>query len=95
MKRHWTVRLLKLADVEEQITHRSPSGLDAANTSSDQPIYFIKGQPGQPIELNLHATMVIADTGVKGATKEAIMAVRNCWPLIRRLPSSVWHIWVS
>ena len=43
--------LLKLADVEEQITHRSPSGLDAATTSSDQPIYFIKGQPGQPIEL--------------------------------------------
>ena len=69
--------LLKLADVEEQITHRSPSGLDAATTSSDQPIYFIKGQPGQPIELNLHATMVIADTGVKGATKEAIMAVRE------------------
>ena len=69
--------LLKLADVEEQITHRSPSGLDAATTSSDQPIYFVKGQPGQPIELNLHATMVIADTGVKGATKEAIMAVRE------------------
>ncbi len=69
--------LLKLADVEEQVTHRSPSGLDAATTSSDQPIYFTKGQPGQSIKLNLHATMVIADTGVKGATKEAIMAVRE------------------
>ncbi len=69
--------LLKLADVEEQITHRSPSGLDAATTSSKVPLYFIKGQEGTPIPLNLQATMVIADTGIKGATKEAILAVQK------------------
>lgn len=69
--------LLKLADVEEQITHRSPSGLDAATVSSKTPIYFIKGQEGTTIPLNLQATMVIADTGIKGATKEAILAVQK------------------
>lgn len=69
--------LLKLADVEEQITHRNPSGLDAATTSIDQPIYYIRGQAGQAIDQNLHATMVIADTGIKGATREAITAVRE------------------
>lgn len=68
--------LLQLADIEEKVTHRSPSGLDAATVSSTSPIYFIKGEKGTPITMNLHATMVIADTGIKGATKEAIDAVR-------------------
>ena len=70
-------RLLALADVEEQITHRSPSGLDAATVSAKTPLYYVKCQAGTPIPMNLQATMVIADTGVKGATKEAIMAVQD------------------
>lgn len=69
--------LLKLADIEEEVTHRSPSGLDAATVSSTSPLYFIKGQEGQPIQMNLQATMIIADTGVKGATKDAIAAVKH------------------
>ncbi|MEY8441329.1 mevalonate kinase [Lactobacillaceae bacterium 24-114] len=69
--------LLQLADIEEKVTHRSPSGLDAATVSSTSPIYFIKGEKGTPITMNLHATMVIADTGIKGATKEAIDAVKT------------------
>ncbi|MCH3922944.1 mevalonate kinase [Limosilactobacillus sp.] len=69
--------LLQLADVEEQITHRSPSGLDAATASSKTPLYYIKGQAGTSIPLNLQATMVIADTGIKGATKEAILGVQE------------------
>ncbi|MCT3208664.1 mevalonate kinase [Limosilactobacillus reuteri] len=69
--------LLQLADVEEQITHRSPSGLDAATVSSDKPLFYVKGRIGVPIEMNLDASLVIADTGKKGATKEAILAVKG------------------
>lgn len=69
--------LLKWADVEEQVTHRSPSGLDAASVSSDSPLWFIKGQDGSQFAWQLDATMVIADTGIKGATKEAITAVKQ------------------
>lgn len=69
--------LLKWADVEEQITHRSPSGLDAATVASKKPVWFRKGEKGEPFDLNLNATMVIADTGIKGATREAIMAVKD------------------
>lgn len=69
--------LLQLADVEEQITHRSPSGLDAATVSSDKPLFYVKGRIGVPIEMNLNASLVIADTGKKGATKEAILAVKD------------------
>lgn len=69
--------LLQLADVEEQITHRSPSGLDAATVSSDKPLFYVKRRIGVPIEMNLDASLVIADTGKKGATKEAILAVKD------------------
>lgn len=69
--------LLALADIEEQVTHRSPSGLDAATVSSDQPLYYVKGHNGVPIKMDLQASLVIADTGVKGATKEAINAVKE------------------
>ena len=69
--------LLQLADIEEQVTHRSPSGLDAATVSSEKPLFYIKGRIGVPIEMNLDASLVIADTGIKGATKEAITAVKD------------------
>lgn len=69
--------LLKLADIEEQVTHRSPSGLDAATAASADPLYYIKGQESKPLDMNLAATMVIADTGIKGATKEAITGVQK------------------
>lgn len=77
--------LLRLADIEEEVTHRSPSGLDAATSSSANPLYYVKGQAGQPLEMKLTATMVIADTGIKGATKEAITDVQA---LIRKDPAS-------
>lgn len=69
--------LLRWADIEEKITHRSPSGLDAATVSSDKPLWFIKGHKGEKININLSATMVVADTGIKGATKEAINEVKS------------------
>lgn len=70
-------QLLQLANIEEEVTHRSPSGLDAATVSSTSPLYFVKGQAGKPLKMSLQATMVIADTGVKGATKEAITTVKH------------------
>lgn len=69
--------LLQLADIEEQVTHRSPSGLDAATSASPSPLYYIKGRENERLEMNLSATMVIADTGIKGATKEAIASVQQ------------------
>ena len=69
--------LLTLADVEEQVTHRSPSGLDAATASANTPLYYVRGQAGTPLSLDLDAVLVIGDSGVKGATKEAIAAVKE------------------
>ncbi|KIS04006.1 mevalonate kinase [Paucilactobacillus wasatchensis] len=69
--------LLKYADIEEQITHRSPSGLDAATVSANQPIWFTKGHNGKHLEMNVTGSLVIADSGVKGQTSEAIEAVKQ------------------
>ncbi|BAP85608.1 mevalonate kinase [Paucilactobacillus hokkaidonensis JCM 18461] len=69
--------LLKLADIEEKITHRSPSGLDAATTSAINPIWFVKGHAGQHLAMNVTGTLVIADSGVKGQTGDAIKAVKE------------------
>ena len=77
--------LLQLAAVEEEITHRSPSGLDAATAASSSPLWFIRGKLGTPIPMHLNATMVIADTGVAGATREAVTAVHQ---LLEQSPTS-------
>lgn len=69
--------LLQLAAVEEEITHRSPSGLDAAAAASPSPLWFVRGKVGTPIPMHLQATMVIADTGIAGATREAVTAVHQ------------------
>lgn len=69
--------LLQLAAVEEEITHRSPSGLDAATAASPSPLWFVRGKVGTPIPMHLQATMVIADTGIAGATREAVTAVHQ------------------
>lgn len=67
--------LLDLAAIAEKVTHRNPSGLDAATASSATPLWYVKGQAGVALDLHLDAYLVIADTGVTGATKEAIDAV--------------------
>ncbi len=68
--------LLNLVSFSEKIAHCNPSGIDAAATSSVHPLYFMKEQPIQPIELKLtNAYLIVADTGIKGQTREAVKAV--------------------
>lgn len=67
--------LLELINVSETVTHGKPSGIDALTTSSNQALYFIKGQQPQWIDLDLDATLIIADTGIMGKTKEAVQHI--------------------
>lgn len=71
-------KLLELADIEEKITHGNPSGLDAATASSEAPIWFIKNQINEQIEFHSSdLCLVIADSGLKGKTSEAVSLVHN------------------
>lgn len=68
-------QLLELVNVSEVIAHGNPSGLDAAMTSGDKPLYYIKGKPFVPFSLSIDAFLVVGDTGVKGQTRDAVGSI--------------------
>ncbi len=72
------IQLLKLADIEEKITHGNPSGLDSATASSNMPIWFVKNEINEQIDFNLPtSSLVIADSGIKGKTSEAVSLIHD------------------
>ncbi|EPI00513.1 mevalonate kinase [Enterococcus faecalis 13-SD-W-01] len=79
-------RLLDHVQTSEKIAHGNPSGIDAAATSSKDPIYFTKGQPFDYFPLNIDAFLIVADTGIKGQTREAVKDVAH---LFTQSPKSV------
>lgn len=81
--------LLKYVDYSEQIAHDNPSGTDAAATSGTQPILFEKGQPFEAFPLNVDAYLLVADTGIKGQTRQAVKDVAT---LVKQKGQSVQAI---
>lgn len=71
--------LLTYVNQSEKIAHGNPSGIDAAATSGDQPIYFRKGEPFQNFNLNIDAYLIVADTGVKGKTRDTVREVARAF----------------
>lgn len=80
--------LAKLIGFSEKIAHGNPSGIDGAATSGTQPLFFIKGEPLQTFPMNLKNTfLVVADTGIKGQTREAVQDVAHLFELNRKTVS--------
>lgn len=85
--------LFALTQMAEQVAHGRPSGLDAAATSSPCPIRFQGGQM-RPLSQRIeNASLIIADSGIHGSTREAVGGLRrryendpdNIGPRINRL----------
>ncbi len=70
-------QLLQHVQISEKIAHGNPSGIDSAATSSLEPIYFVKGHPFDYFSLNIDAFLIVADTGIKGQTREAVKDVAH------------------
>jgi len=68
-------QLLSTAAVAEKITHGNPSGIDAATVSSPVPVWFVPHQETLQIPFTLQGYLVIADSGIKGQTGQAVAAV--------------------
>jgi len=69
--------LFALTQMAEQIAHGKPSGLDAAATCSPCPIRFQGGQM-RPLSQRIeNASLVIADSGIHGSTREAVGGLRR------------------
>src|SRR5574344_1533143 len=81
--------LWEIVQSSEKIAHGNPSGIDAATTSGKSPVFFIKNQPMEPLELKLSAYLVVADTGVTGNTLEAISDVAD---LLEKKPEAMKFI---
>lgn len=67
--------LLDTVNIEEVITHGSPSGIDAATVSSTQPVWLVKGNPLKHFPIHMNAFLVVGDTGVTGQTSMAVNSV--------------------
>lgn len=68
--------LLSLVNRAEKIAHGNPSGIDAAATSGNEPLFFIKGHPLETFPMNVsNAFLIVADTGIKGQTRAAVSDV--------------------
>lgn len=71
-------QLLSLVNYAEKIAHGNPSGIDAAATSGDEPIFFIKGHSLETFSMNVSkGYLIVADTGIKGQTREAVKDVAH------------------
>jgi mevalonate kinase len=65
-----------LVQIAERVAHGTPSGLDAVATNSRVPVLFRAGLV-EGVPMALDAAFVIADTGVRGRTRDAVGSVRS------------------
>jgi mevalonate kinase len=79
--------LLDYVDFSEKIAHGNPSGIDAAATSGNEAIYFIKGQPITSFPLTIDGFLLVADTGIKGQTRTAVKSVAHLFETQKTLTS--------
>ena len=71
--------LLDYVNQSETVTHGKASGLDAQTVSSDDPIKFSKTEAPKHFNFNSDGFIIIADSGVKGRTKETVADVRQMY----------------
>jgi mevalonate kinase len=67
----------ELAFEVEKIQHGTPSGIDNTVIVYQKPIFFIKGQAIEYINLGQPITLIVADTGVRSLTREVVAEVRS------------------
>lgn len=67
--------LYQFVSISENIAHGNPSGLDAKVVSSTDSIFYVKNKNANFFQMDLPGYLVVADTGQKGATGEAVTDV--------------------
>lgn len=67
----------ELVNFSETFAHGTPSGIDQEAVIAGRPIYFQKGQPKEPVQINAPLYLVVADTGKIGDTHTAVRIVKE------------------
>ena len=60
----------------EKLLHGTPSGIDNTVVAYGRPVFFIKGQPPEPLTVLAPFQLLIGDTGIASPTKVAVDDVR-------------------
>lgn len=63
----------------EKIYHGTPSGIDNTVVTYQTPVYFVKGESPEPVEVGTTFQLVIGDTGICSPTHIAVGDVRQNW----------------
>ena len=63
----------------ERLHHGMPSGVDNTVVAYEQPVYFVRGQPLQPLRVGADFWLAIADSGVASPTRVVVGDVRRAW----------------
>lgn len=72
-------QISQIAFQVDQKYHGTPSGIDNNVIAYAQPIYFVRGQPLQPLRAGQPFTIVIGNTGVASPTGAVVGDVRRRW----------------
>lgn len=68
-----------LAYQVERRHHGNPSGIDNTVITYGQPVYFVRGQPFEPLEPAQPLMLVIGDSGVQSSTAGVVADVRRLY----------------
>lgn len=63
----------------EKIHHGTPSGVDNTVIALRKAVYFVHGQPIQPLHIGRPFTLLIADSGIPSPTALTVGEVRAAW----------------
>jgi len=69
----------RLAYEVEVIHHGTPSGIDNTVITYARPVYYLKGEPPQLLQVEKPFSLVIGDTGVQSSTADVVGDVRQGW----------------
>ncbi|MEA5079714.1 MAG: mevalonate kinase [Anaerolineaceae bacterium] len=69
----------QLAFEVEKLHHGTPSGVDNTVIAYNQPVYFIRGELLEFLQVASPLYFVVANTGIPGSTAEAVAKVRQNW----------------
>ncbi|NLT42198.1 MAG: mevalonate kinase [Anaerolineae bacterium] len=61
----------------EKVHHGSPSGIDNTVVTYRRPVYFRKDEPVRFAQVGAELSLLVADTGRPGSTRDAVAAVRR------------------
>jgi mevalonate kinase len=80
----------------EKLYHGTPSGIDNTVIVHEKPVYFVRGEPIQPLLISTPLTFVIGDTGEAALTKVTVGDVRKLYDTdkerIGAIIASIGHI---